>query len=130
VSDQTITHELDLETRFPDFVGLDTRQGFQGYIVQADRLLEFTTILRDDLGFDYLSSLTGVDYLPQNQMEVVYHVYKTTGGPALVFKVQLPREDPIIPSIVSIYPGAEFQEREAWDLLGSSSLDIQIYGGY
>jgi NADH:ubiquinone oxidoreductase subunit D len=36
----------------------------------------------------------------------------------LVFKVQVARENPILPSLVSVYPGADFQEREAWDLLG------------
>ena len=51
-------------------------------------------------------------------MEVVYHVYRTTGGTGLVFKTQVPREDPVVPSLFPIYPGAEFQEREAWDLLG------------
>jgi NADH:ubiquinone oxidoreductase subunit D len=35
-----------------------------------------------------------------------------------VFKVQAPRENPVVPSLVDIYPGADFQEREAWDLLG------------
>jgi NADH-quinone oxidoreductase subunit C/D len=50
-------------------------------------------------------------------MEVVYHAYKTTGGPALVFKVQVratTRSCPLVP----VYPGAELQEREAWDLYG------------
>lgn len=51
-------------------------------------------------------------------MEVVYHAYRTTGGPALVFKVQVPRQDPVLPSLTQLYPGADLQEREAWDLLG------------
>ena len=52
-------------------------------------------------------------------MEVVYHLFNTTGGPVLNFKVQVLRKDPIeIPSLVSIYPGADFQEREIWDLFG------------
>ena len=52
-------------------------------------------------------------------MEVVYHAFKTTGGPGIVFKVQVPRQDPIeVPSLISVYPGVELQEREAWDLLG------------
>ena len=52
-------------------------------------------------------------------MEVVYHAYKTTGGPGLVFKVQVPREDPVeVPSLIEIWPGVDFQEREAWDLMG------------
>lgn len=107
-----------LEARFPGIVSPDERKGFTGYLVKAENLLEFATSLRDDLGYDYLSSVTGVDYLPEGKMEVVYHAYQITGGPGLIFKVQVPRDNPVVPSLVPVYPGANFQEREAWDLLG------------
>ena len=110
---------LDLSARFPGILSTDLRPGYSGWIVEKDHLLEFATALRDELGYDYLSSITGVDYLPEGKLEVVYHAYQTTGGPGLVLKVQVPRQDPVeVPSLVSIYPGAELQEREAWDLLG------------
>jgi NADH:ubiquinone oxidoreductase subunit D/NADH:ubiquinone oxidoreductase subunit C len=118
MSEQPSPDVVDLEARFPENVTRDERGGYEGYLVSADKLVEFATTVRDELNYDYLSSVTGVDYLPDNQMEVVYHAYKSTGGPALVFKVQLPREKPVLPSLVPIYPGADFQEREAWDLLG------------
>ncbi len=110
--------ETDICARFPDAVVPDARKGYEGYIVKAEHLIEFATALRDEFGYDYLSSVTGVDYLPEGKMEVVYHAYKSTGGSALVFKVQVARDNPVVPSLVSIYPGANFQEREAWDLLG------------
>ena len=110
---------LDLSTRFPGILVPDTRPGYSGWTIDCSNLMEFATELRDSLGYDYLSSITAVDYLPEGKMEVVYHIYKTTGGPGLTFKVQIPRADPMeIPSLVSIYPGAELQEREAWDLFG------------
>ena len=110
---------LDLSARFPGVLSPDTRPGYSGWILEVANLCEFATTLRDELGYDYLSSVTAVDYLPEGKMEVVYHVYKTTGGTGIVFKVQVPRADPIeVPSLVSIYPGAELQEREAWDLFG------------
>src|SRR5271157_559132 len=110
---------LDLSVRFPGFVSPDKRPGYSGWLVEQGHLLEVAADIRDELGYDYLSSVTGVDYLPEGMMEVVYHVYQTTGGPGLVFKVRLERKDPIeVPSLVSIYPGAELQEREAWDLFG------------
>ena len=110
---------LDLSARFPNMLSVDTRPGYSGWLLDKSHLLEFATALRDEFGYDYLSSITGVDYLPEGKMEVVYQLYKTTGGPGLLFKVQVPRVDPVeVPSLVSIYPGAEFQEREAWDLLG------------
>ncbi len=110
---------LDLAARFPGILNPDARPGYSGWIVDNSNLQTFATALRDELGYDFLSSVTAVDYLPEGKMEVVYHVFKTTGGPGLVFKVQVPRVDPVeIPSLTSIYPGAELQEREAWDLFG------------
>jgi NADH:ubiquinone oxidoreductase subunit D/NADH:ubiquinone oxidoreductase subunit C len=112
------TLEQDLTARFSDAVSPDERAGYEGYIVKAEKLVEFATALRDDFGYDFLSSVTGVDYLPDGIMEVVYHAYQSTGGAALVFKVQTPRDNAIVPSLVDVFPGSELQEREAWDLLG------------
>lgn len=107
-----------LTERFPEMVVPDSRAGYGGYIIQPENLLQVVQALRDELGYDYLSSVTGVDYLPENKMEVVYHFYRTTGGGALVLKTQVDRENPVVPSLTPLFPGAEFQEREAWDLLG------------
>ncbi len=113
------TQTLDLTERFPGAVTPDARPGYSGWIVNSQNLVEFAATLRDEFGYDYLSSVTGVDYLPEGRMEVVYHAFKTTGGPGVVFKVQVPRQDPVeVPSLISVYPGVELQEREAWDLLG------------
>jgi NADH-quinone oxidoreductase subunit C/D len=51
-------------------------------------------------------------------MEMVYHAYRTSGGKGLVFKAQTPRDKAVIPSLVGVWPGSDFQEREAWDLFG------------
>jgi NADH-quinone oxidoreductase subunit D/NADH-quinone oxidoreductase subunit C/D len=118
MTEQAIQTEIDLTQRFPVGVKKDERNGYEGYIVDADKLLEVAQTLRDELGFDYLASITGVDYLPDGIMESVYHFYPSVGGKGLVLKVQVPREQAVVPSLVSIYPGADFQEREAWDLLG------------
>ncbi len=107
-----------VETRFADLLKRDERPGYSGYLVAADRLLEAARVLRTNLGYDYLSSVTGVDYLPEGKMEVVYHLYPMAGGPGLVLKTQVPREDARLPSLVPVFPGADLQEREVWDLLG------------
>ncbi|MDX1379399.1 MAG: NADH-quinone oxidoreductase subunit C, partial [Anaerolineales bacterium] len=115
--DSTLT--VDLTQRFPSIVIADERPGHSGFIVPKESLVEVATAIRDELGYDLLTAVTGVDYLPEEKMEVVYHAYKTTGGPGLVFKVQVPREDPVeVPSLIDIWPGVDLQEREAWDLLG------------
>jgi len=113
------TSTIDLVARFPGIVTAETRPNFAGFIVEKDSLVEVATTIRDEFGFDLLTAVTAVDYHPENKMEVVYHAYKTTGGPGLVFRVQVPRVDPVeVPSLIEVYPGADLQEREAWDLLG------------
>ncbi len=118
MSNTNIALATDLTYIFPDIVTHDERPNYEGYLVKPELLLYTLQKLRDDLGYDYLSSVTGVDYLPENKMEVVYHLRKSTGGSPLVLKAQLDRQNPVVASAVPVYPGAEFQEREAYDLLG------------
>ena len=80
--------------------------------------MKWSPFLRDEMGYDFLASVTGVDYYPEDLMEVVYHVFRSVGGAALVFKVQTSRDQSIVPSLYAVYPGVDLQEREAWDLLG------------
>jgi NADH:ubiquinone oxidoreductase subunit C len=83
------TQTVDLVAKFPDSVTADTRPGYSGFIVKKENLVEVATAIRDEFGFDLLTAVTGVDYLAENKMEVVYHAYKTTGGAGLVFRVQV-----------------------------------------
>lgn len=108
-----------LKEMFPDAIADDTREGYEGIIVEKDKLLDVATAMRDQLGFDYLSSATAVDYLGiEDSMEMVYHAYRTTGGSALNFKVKTERENAEVPSLIDVWPGVDFQEREAYDLFG------------
>ena len=68
---------------------------------------------------DYLANLTAVDYPSEQRMDVVYHLYsmEKKHGP-IVLKVKLPRQQPVIASVTPIWRGAEFQEREVYDLYG------------
>ncbi len=79
--------------------------------------------MRDDLGFNYLSSVTGVDLIEEGKMEVIYHLYNIArGGGPVVLKAQVDRDAPALPSLVPIFPGADFQEREAYDMYGFNFL--------
>ncbi len=108
-----------LSEKFPGAVEPDTRPGYQGIVVDRDRLVDVATALRDDLGYDLLANLGYVDYLQDGFFEVSYHVSNTTrGGPPFNFKARTPRDVATLPSLTGVWPGAEFQEREAWDLMG------------
>ena len=118
VLEPTRTAVDDLAARFPEAVVRDERKGYEGYIVKPENLIEVATALRDELGYDYLSSVTAVDYFPEDKMEAVYHFFKSTGGSGLTLKAPMTRGNSVVPSLVQVYPGADLQEREAYDMLG------------
>ena len=97
----------------------DSRPGYTGIMVPPEKLVEVATSLRDDHAFNYLSSVTGVDLIEDDKMEVVYHFYSySKGGGSVVLKTQVDRNSANVPSLTPEFPGADFQEREAYDLLG------------
>src|SRR5215470_2909997 len=99
--------ELDLKTLKGDFLGLE---------VDRTNLVAVCRFLRDQLGFDLLSSISGVDML--DHLETVYHVRSITRGQLLQIKVRLDHEKPEVDSVVSVWPTANWLERETYDLFG------------
>lgn len=88
-------------------------------LVESNSILEVCRYLKQTSGldFDYLVNLTGVDYL--DYLEVVYHLASLKHNHSLVLKTRChDREQAVVPSVTSVWQGADFQEREAYDLLG------------
>lgn len=89
--------------------------------LQPDSLPAVAQFLRDDPALQYihLSSITGVDYFGREpRFEVVYHLRSFAQAHLVVLKVMADEADPHVPSIVSLWPTANFQEREVWDMFG------------
>lgn len=88
--------------------------------VPAAKIADILSFCRDDamLAMDCLSNLTGVDG-PPDHLEVVYHLFSYGKRHSLTLKVRVPRSDPKVPTVEKIYPTANWQEREAFDLIGT-----------
>jgi NADH-quinone oxidoreductase subunit C len=88
--------------------------------VKPERLLEVARTLRDhpSLQFDFLESITAVDWPKTNQIEVVYHLFSYALRHSFVLKVTLGRDAPTVPSLISLWDSADWLEREQYDLLG------------
>ena len=111
--------QQDLQQRLP---GVEVTVEGSALIVNPESLLKVCHFFKENEPYrlDYLSNLCGVDYLgAQPRLETVYHLYsmEKKHGPVML-KVRVPRDNPRQPSVVSVWRGAEFQEREAYDLYG------------
>ena len=74
---------------------------------------------RDSLGFDLLLDITSIDHLGEElRWEVVYELYSLARHDHLRLKLRLPECDPVVASVVAIWPGANWLEREVWDMMG------------
>ena len=76
--------------------------------------------LKEKEGFDRLGNLTAVDW--KDHIEMVYHLYNMEENVKLEVKAALDSAAPVIESATALYPGAEFEEREVYDLMGVEFL--------
>jgi len=71
------------------------------------------------LQYDSLSDVTCVDWTPSDpRFEVIYHLFSTVTKKRVRLKVRLAGDDPAVDSLTSMWPGADFFEREVFDLFG------------
>ena len=107
---------------------------FSGKIVESHTLHgdETIVIARDDafaifsalkngpeFAFELLSDLTVVDFFGKEpRFEVVYHLKSLTLGHRLRVKIRITEDDPVVPSLSSLWKGVNWLEREAWDMFG------------
>ncbi len=92
------------------------------WYVRRDHLLELCRTLRDDpaLRFELCVSVSGVDYgvdVPQ-RLHAVYHLLSMTYRRRVRLEVVVGVDDPHVPSILEVYPTADWHERETWDMYG------------
>lgn len=87
-------------------------------VIDKAKWHDIAKFLRDNenLRFDYLMNLSGVDY--EEYMEVVYHLYSYSRSEFLGVKVQTERDGGSVSTVMDIWPTADWNEREAYDLLG------------
>ena len=91
-------------------------------VVPAGRLFDVLECLKDSCGFDMLADLTAVDYLhypdARDRFGVVYALLNTTTGVRLYVKTMLNEPDLVLPSAYPLWKGADWMEREVYDMYG------------
>jgi len=116
-----------IATHYPD--AIEEVYEFRGdtwLFIRKERLLEVCRLLRDDpdLGYLYISDITAIDWLPYwekgekpKRFEVVYNFYSPVSFGRIFLKVRVDDGEPV-PSVTGIWEGANYPEREVYDMFG------------
>jgi NADH-quinone oxidoreductase subunit C len=116
-----------LQERFPaHLVKTHIHRGEPTVVVAREGLVDLMRLSRDDaeLAFNVLTDLTAVDYLKYPgredgpRFDVVYHLYSLPLNHRLRVKVRVDEDDAVVPTLVSLWPIANWLEREVWDMFG------------
>jgi len=90
-------------------------------VVKKEKIVEISTFLRDEMGYDFLCDLCGVDYLGTSpRFMVVYNLYNIALKDRLRIKVPVEENDAKIDTVSVVWGTANWHERECWDLMGIS----------
>lgn len=109
-----------VSAQFPSVI-LGDESGDLVLTVGRSHLLQVAGWLRDDpeLDFTFLTNLCGVDYLGREpRFEVVVHLTSISNKMRIALHIGIPENDPTIPSLTRMFPTANFQERETYDMFG------------
>jgi len=115
-----------LNSRFADaIIREDNFRNQQSFYIKPGHLVEICRALYEEASLDvkYLSDITSLDWLNHEQeedgrFEVVYNLYSLTHHHRLFLKVRLPEDGPVIQSLTGVWAGADWLEREVYDLMG------------
>ncbi|MBI3322244.1 MAG: NADH-quinone oxidoreductase subunit D [Candidatus Omnitrophica bacterium] len=111
---------LELAARLNQAVGQGTAVASgDAVVITPAALVKAAQYLKNqpELALDFLANLTCTDY--EDCYEVVYHLDSVRKpGVPVALKARAAKQEPSVPSVVSVWPGADFQEREVWDLFG------------
>jgi NADH-quinone oxidoreductase subunit C len=87
-------------------------------VANPERIQAVLTHLRDK-GYTFLASLHGVDYYPEEpRLGILYELLDMKRVDRISVKARVPTDDPRIPSVVGLFPSADFPEREVYDMFG------------
>ena len=102
-----------------------SERGYDYASVARDKIFNAVKILKDNFAFDMLMDLFCVDYLNYStplpdgsRFEIITHLYSTKTGARIFIKSYYPSQSPAADSLTSLYPAADWFEREVFDMYG------------
>lgn len=113
-----------LKSRFPEAIK-DAKVDRSRRVTIAfdkDHVQEIAKYMHDEIGFDHVKGIAGIDYPTHKKIEILYFTGSFTKPDiqdlVVILKTELPRDNPTIASLVSIWESVHFHERETFEMFG------------
>ena len=110
-----------ITSRFPDVKVEWMKERRLKVSMNPSRIREVGIFARDALGFDHISTVSGVDWIAKSLLEVEYFVGSSTPGQEdfiLALSELVARDNPVVPTLIDVWKGAEYHERETHEMFG------------
>jgi NADH-quinone oxidoreductase subunit C len=99
---------------------IDAPYNFLTITLRKEKIIEIIRYLYDhsETQFQYLTTLCGIHYPDQKSIIVMYQLHKLTENKRIRLKIALLEENPVVPTLTTVFPAANWMERETYDFYG------------
>lgn len=103
-----------------DILSVETPYNFLTINLKQDNIIEIIRHLYNhpEAKFQYLTTLCGIHYPEMKQIAIMYQLHSLTNNWRVRLKIYLPEENPVVPTLTTVFAGANWMERETYDFFG------------
>lgn len=120
--EETVTEEKIVSVireNFPDeIIAVESPYGFLTVNLKAGKIIEIIKFLYEKENYQYLTTLCGIHFPETKTIQVMYQLHKLTENKRIRLKIALPEEKPSVPTLTTVFPAANWMERETYDFFG------------
>lgn len=121
-TEQTVTEERIVSVireHFPDEItAVETPFDFLTIYVKSGKIIDIIRFLYEQEKYQYLTTLCGIHYPETKTIQVMYQVHKLTENKRVRLKISLPEDKPSVKTLTTVFPAANWMERETYDFFG------------
>jgi len=101
-----------------EILSIDSPYDFLTVTLKPEKIITIIKSLYDEEGFQYLTTLCGVHYPEQKSIVIMYQLHNLKLNKRIRLKIALPEEKPTVPTLTTVFPAANWMERETYDFFG------------
>jgi len=101
-----------------EILSIESPYNFLTVTLKPDKIITIIKSLYDEEGYQYLTTLCGIHYPDQKSIVVMYQLHNLRQNKRVRLKIGLPEDKPSVPTLTTVFPAANWMERETYDFFG------------